>query len=540
LRVFFWRPFEIVRAALPDRQARASGVVHVHTSFSDGSRKAEDVIRAAQAAGLDYVIITDHNAFEAKPLEGYAGRLLVMVGTEISTRSGHILAFGLREPRFRFSDDALEVLEDIRDLGGVAVAAHPDSRRKELRWTGWDLPGPWGLELLNGDSQWREANWLERIRGISTYALNSDYALLRLLGPPGGTVERWNRMLAIRSVPMLVGADAHGFPSYEAMFKWGRNHVLLERPPSGDAMTDGRAIASSLQRGRGYVALDALAPADGFFFVAEQGDTQWTMGDEVGVVPPPRLRAGGSLPSGARVSLIRDAHVVAEGVGQVDLPAAPAGVYRVEVRLPDWDLPWIVSNAIYVFDAPTLATRRQRSVVPAPPPPSALTRVLDTFDGSTAFVVARDGSTVVKRDIIEARAGADQSNAARLEFTLGAPAAATPSPFAALALTRREDFSAAHGLAFSIKGDDVYRIWVQVRDDNPRSEDGTEWWYASVKTSRDWRRVALPFERLRTRDPGSDGRLDLSKVTGVYFIVDTGVAKPGTSGVIWLDDVGVY
>ena len=30
-------------------------------------------------------------------------------------------------------------------------AAHPTSARGDFRWTGWDLAGPWGIEVLNGD-----------------------------------------------------------------------------------------------------------------------------------------------------------------------------------------------------------------------------------------------------------------------------------------------------------------------------------------------------------------------------------------------------
>ncbi|MGH2437112.1 MAG: CehA/McbA family metallohydrolase, partial [bacterium] len=428
LRVVLWRPFTVIESPLQDRFTRVSGAVHAHTSVSDGGSMPEDVIAAARAAGLGYVIITDHNAFGAKPVEGYAGDLLVIVGTEISTRSGHILAFGLPEPGFRFSDDPLEVFEDIRDLGGVAVVAHPDSPRDDLRWRSADVPGAWGIELLNGDSQWREANWTATVRGISTYALNPTYALLRVLSPPGETLDRWNRMLGARNVAMLAGADAHGFPSYESMFEWAQNHVLLEQPLSGDALADTRAIVSGLQRGRAYVGLDALAPAIGFFFVAEQGDQQWTMGDDVPVMPSPRLRAGGSLPRGATVSLIRNGHVVAEGAGHVDLPRATAGVYRVEVHLPGWDVPWIISNAIYVFDAHTHELRRRRSLLPSSAEAPAAIRILDDFESSTAFESGYDPSTVVARDIIDPQPDRDRNRAARLQFKLGAPAPGTPSP----------------------------------------------------------------------------------------------------------------
>ena len=37
------------------------GAIHVHSNYSDGSGRVEDVISAAQTAGLDYLIITDHD-----------------------------------------------------------------------------------------------------------------------------------------------------------------------------------------------------------------------------------------------------------------------------------------------------------------------------------------------------------------------------------------------------------------------------------------------------------------------------------------------
>jgi hypothetical protein len=103
------------------------------------------------------------------------------------------------------------------------------------------------------------------------------------------------------------------------------------------------------------------------------------------------------------------------------------------------------------------------------------------------------------------------------------------------------DLSGHAGLAFWIRADGVYRLWVQVRDLNPASADeGTEWWFASVKTSTEWRRVALPFARLRSINPKTDGRLDLDKVRGLVFVLDRGSTKPGARGTIWLDDLGVY
>ena len=54
------------------------GVVHVHTAFSDGEGTIEEVIAAARDAGLDFLLITDHNDLRAKEYEGWHGGTLVL------------------------------------------------------------------------------------------------------------------------------------------------------------------------------------------------------------------------------------------------------------------------------------------------------------------------------------------------------------------------------------------------------------------------------------------------------------------------------
>ena len=113
--------------------------------------------------------------------------------------------------------------------------------------------------------------------------------------------------------------------------------------------------------------------------------------------------------------------------------------------------------------------------------------------------------------------------------------------FCAIENRQARDLTGYSGLVFAIRGDGAYRIWVQVRDDNPASaDDGMEFWFASVRTSTEWRRVAIPFARLRSINKKTDGRLDLDQVRSIVLVLDRGADKPGTQGTIWIDDVGVY
>ena len=556
IHVVRWLPFPVVGEQAHDGYQRVSGVVHVHTTLSDGAATPDEVIAAARAAGLKFVVITDHNNLDAKKWEGYHDGVLVIVGTEVSTTAGHVLGLGIEDPVFRFSGDARDALDDIETLHGVAFAAHPTSPRPDFKWSGWDLPGPWGIEVVNGDSQWRAAGWMRLARTLTLYPLNHEYALLGSLTSPADALARWDEVLKRRPAAALAGADAHGqipirkdrairFPSYASLFAVARNHVLLSRPLTGDAQVDIPAIVRALALGRSFVGLDALAPADGFSFTTGGGPETpripWSMGD---VVPPEkglRLRAGGRLPERTRLTLLRDGSALTGAEGAIDVEVPGPGVYRVEARLPGWDVPWVISNPISVFPAETAKARREAAAWPAAPPAPPATRVLDSFDGPTTFHPEFDASSSMAADVIVPKAGADGSGAARIQFRLGAPGPGRPYVWCALVSREPRNLAGAQGLVFSIRGDRAYRIWVQVRDENPASaDDGTEWWFASVRTEAEWRRVAVPFATLRSLNPKTDGKLDLDKVRQLVFVIDAGAEKPGAQGTILVDELGLY
>lgn len=101
--------------------------LHNHTRYSPDSRVSPaDLVAAAKRIDLGGLAITDHNAVggvkEAQEAAGEA--FLVIPGIEVSTASGHVLGYGVREviPR---NLSVAESVERIVALGGVAVAAHP-------------------------------------------------------------------------------------------------------------------------------------------------------------------------------------------------------------------------------------------------------------------------------------------------------------------------------------------------------------------------------------------------------------------------------
>ena len=100
--------------------------LHNHTQHSPDSRVSPaDLVARARQLGLDGIAITDHNSVAGiREAEAAARDLIVIPGIEISTRSGHVIAYGVREPILR-DLSVRETVERITALGGVAVAAHP-------------------------------------------------------------------------------------------------------------------------------------------------------------------------------------------------------------------------------------------------------------------------------------------------------------------------------------------------------------------------------------------------------------------------------
>ncbi len=549
VRFASWRPLPLVGPPLLDGRVRVCGVVHVHTTLSDGGGTPEEVIAAARAAGLKFVAITDHNNLDAKPLEGYRDGVLVLVGSELSTPAGHVLGIGLdRDPPFRFNGDARDALQDVQRLGGAAFAAHPFSARPDLRFTAWDAPGPWGMELLNGDSEWRRAG-LRLLLSVGLYRLNPGYALLRGTSPPDEALARWDEMLKRRDVVGLAGADAHSrlpltrrrslrFPSYEALFSLLRLHLVLDQPLSGDAPADRKVVADAIRRGRFYVGLDALAPANDFAFVVESGGRSATMGETVAPAPGARARAGGRLPEGTRLVLRRDGDAVAEAVGALDAALPGPGVYRVEAKVPGWPVPWVITNPVYVFGVTAAAARQAAADWPPPPAPRE-TQALAALPGTGVFAPEFDPMSSVEAPALPSGGGA--ATALGMAFRLGVPTAAQRFTWCALVNRQARDLSAWTGLRFRIRADGEYGLWVQVRDENPASADeGLEWWLAAARTSAEWTEVLLPFSRFRTINPRTDGHLDAAKTRAIVFVLDGASVKVGTKGTIWIDGVGVY
>lgn len=145
--------------------------LHVHTTYSDGAATPAEVVARAVALGLSVVAITDHDCIDgAEAAVRLAGeRCEVVIGEEVTTAGGHVLALFLRQA-VRPGLDVKSTIAAIHDQGALAIPAHPYLRLGGARGVGasgeglaWDAietrngsPGAW---WANRVAARRQARW---------------------------------------------------------------------------------------------------------------------------------------------------------------------------------------------------------------------------------------------------------------------------------------------------------------------------------------------------------------------------------------------
>jgi predicted metal-dependent phosphoesterase TrpH len=117
--------------------------LHIHSDMSDGLASIAEIMEhTATKTDLSVIAITDHNTIQgalfAKSLEELYPGLEVIVGEEITSKSGHILGLFLSET-VPAGLSAVETIARVNEQGGIAIIAHPFANRAF---------GPFGLKSL--------------------------------------------------------------------------------------------------------------------------------------------------------------------------------------------------------------------------------------------------------------------------------------------------------------------------------------------------------------------------------------------------------
>jgi hypothetical protein len=547
----------VVYAALPPRAAPlpapgvrlaapVRGVFHVHSRRSDGSGTPEQIARAAASAGLRFIVMTDHgDATRAADAPAYYAGVLVIDAVEISTDGGHVVALALPRSPYPLGGEARDALEDIRRMGGFAIAAHPTSTKEELRWRDWSLPID-GLEHLNGDSEWRDENAFALLRALIAYPFRPAETMARLFDRSDEAFRHWDALLRMRRVIGLVGADAHGRLALRGQDPY-RGRLALPAPGYGpvfrsasialpgihltsDAAVDAAAILGAIRAGRAFSSVDALAARPSFELAAASGRLRAAAGEVLPLDGPLRIDIAVQAPTDARIVLLRDGVQVLDAAppsARYDAEQPVPGAYRVEVRLRgasgDPPVPWLVSNPIYVG----------RHFVPVEPPvfasPAAAARTDVYVDGpASSWNVEHAETSRAALDVIRTETGTQLLMRYALSGTVAS------HPFTAL-VTPAGPIAGHATLAFRAQSDRPMRLSVQLRADSGTPEG--ERWHRSVFIGTDPRAVRIQFDDMRPSGQTRTRQPRLQDVRSLLFVVDTVNTSPGMAGQLSIDEV---
>ena len=113
---------------MTDRLGRAD--LHIHTLASDGTAGVLEILdHVERGTDLDVIAITDHERIDAAVVARAIARdrglrFEVVVGEEVTTLGGHLLALWVEEP-VRPLRSLRSTIAAIHDQGGLAIPAHP-------------------------------------------------------------------------------------------------------------------------------------------------------------------------------------------------------------------------------------------------------------------------------------------------------------------------------------------------------------------------------------------------------------------------------
>ena len=345
--------------------------LHMHTRYSDGAGSHGDITRAALKAGIDAVIVTDHNVLVTGPAGYYREgikRVLLIIGEEIhdqarNPQKNHMLVFGAPREMSTYAYNPQLLIDEVSKAGGLSFLAHPVDpaapavHEADISWVDWDVRGYTGLELWNGFSAFKP-----RIHSI-LHAIYYAYFPSRIaVCPLPETLQRWDSLLQSGiKVVAVGGSDAHAHhmrmgPLRRTVFPYGfhfrgiNTHVILPRLLGMDAVGDTNMVLDALRRGHCYIGYDLPAPTRNFRFTARSLVGSAEIGDELSSKGGVTIQI--RLPRLAECSLVKDGKPVRTWHKHelCTYITSDPGVYRVEAYIQYLGMRrgWIYSNPIYV------------------------------------------------------------------------------------------------------------------------------------------------------------------------------------------------
>jgi hypothetical protein len=177
---------------------------HCHTNASkDSLTEPGDLIKTARRKGLDRLVITDHNSTAGAVAAQKLDPELVIVGEEIMTTRGEILAAYVTE-EIPAGLSPQETIKILKEQGAFISVSHPFDRLRKGGWEERDL-----LEIV------------EQVDAVEIF--NS-----RCMNPMFNVQAK--RFAETYNLAGTVGSDAH------AAFEVGTSVILLDQFTGAEGM----------------------------------------------------------------------------------------------------------------------------------------------------------------------------------------------------------------------------------------------------------------------------------------------------------------
>ena len=355
------------------------GVINVHSDISTGSSTPAQIALAAKSAGLDFLVLSDLNAFEESVHnDSYSQGVLFLNGGKYSYLDSRLIFYSpdkeligknIGEAQIHFADMLTQNENTNKD--SLLVLAHP--YHLGFSWNGDIPPGLDGMELINmkalSTQVWQHSK-PSVIWSTLIYPFNPEFALARLFMEPTDEIVLFDKTSQNQHLLAFAGAEASArafpwanylvkFPSYQRSFEIVTNHVLLTSELTGNLASDRNKIFSALKKGQFYIAFDALGPPKGFAATIEEKNKTHMMGSKIKLTKNLMMKVQIPVPSKNFYEVIvyrNGERFHTANAPEFTIPITEAGVYRVQVRvavsmpLPDanrW-ITWIYGNPFFV------------------------------------------------------------------------------------------------------------------------------------------------------------------------------------------------
>jgi hypothetical protein len=502
------------------------GMYHVHSTMSDGIYPPDKIAIEAKKVDVSFVILTDHGApnFKASVFKEKINGVFFIGGSESGLPEGHLNFFGAKKvPVFKLPPYPPEAIEDIKEWGGFTVITYPEDPWH--RWHYWDNNlYPDGIEIINISTYFRRlTKW--QIAKLVLYFPFSRYYFLKYFTSPEFSIDKWNTLLKRKKVFGFYAVNAHGrtpisknikipYPSYAKIFSTvglGIDKKYKDNPE--EAVRRGDFF--SIVRGAGEPQI--------FEFYGIQNNKKINQGSSSIdkninlkiIVKTKKLKY--------KIVLKQNGNKIIETTkNSIDFKTKTSGVYRAEIyltnhRLLSSEVPWIISNPIFVnVEYKNKKVKNQIN-----------------SDNIKRFPVELGSMHVEKDDKSKEEFLLKKDGSAEFSYYLSNTTPQIIDRWCALAVRKKFSIKNYKGIYIEAKSDRYIRYWIELRSKNND-------FYSSFKLYPNKNNeILLPFDKFYKIN---GERVDPSTFTidSLFITISTSNSKTGFSSKLKIKEFGFY